>query len=260
MVKHWQLMMAQERWDAALRPGGRVVIAFTVFSGGDYYVEIAGGPGSGPRNDRPPNAPQAPWVLPPDRLRGSTYQGARFVRGLEGRLVVSALLGSAKPVVFSDLQLGEDREEGASSVEINLKCADAILVADREGLGLVCQGWATPRPDPSERFLPGAVGYVRLDANLQPILPVLPLFPAGVVSGFDATPLADGIAVAAATTTGLSVVAVGRRLAGFEVLGRKDVALTGTTRSPSILAASGKLHVAVLEDGGTLVGEVALGP
>ena len=260
VVDHYQLMPSQERWDATTRPDGRIVAAFTVFTGGDYGVQVSGKPGARPPDARPPSAPPFPWSVPPDLVRKSSFQGARFVRGLEGRLVVSALQWGAQPVLFADLQLGESPDEGLSLRELAFKCVDAIFVADREGLGLVYRRPPTVRPGTQYDLIQGEVGYVRLDAALKPILPATVLFPGGVVDEIDATPLADGLAVVVATGTGLGVVTVGRRPGGFEVLGRKDVALPGKLRSPSIVAAGGKLLVAALHDGAVLVGEVALGP
>src|SRR6185369_4728805 len=106
----------------------------------------SGGPGSGPRHDLPPGAPPLPWSVPPELLRKSHFQGARFVRGIEGRLVVSALQWGAQPVLFADLKLEDGSNEGLPIREMEFKCVDAIFVADREGLGLVYRRPPTVRP------------------------------------------------------------------------------------------------------------------
>lgn len=254
VVDHFQLMPARERWDAALRPDGRVVAAFTVFTGGDYHVEIASPPAASM------GAPVRPWVLPPTMAQRAPFQGARFVRGLEGRLVVSALQWGAQPVIFADLALTEGRDEGLSFRAVEWKCVDAIFLADRDGLALVYRAAPTVRPGTQYDLVQGEVGYLRVDPDLRPLAPPIQLFPAGTVDALDATPLADGIAVVAATQSGLGVVAVGHSAGRFEVRGRGEAPLAGKARSPTIVASGGKLLVAAIHDAVPMLGEVALGP
>jgi hypothetical protein len=249
LLTHHQVVHSTDRWDAAVRPDGRIVVAFDVFTGGDFHVEISG-----------PGAASRPWVLPPTMAPDGSYQFSRFVRGLPGRMVVSALRWGVRPVVFADLELGEDPDEGRSSRTIELKCTGAIVVADRDGLGLVYQTPSTGPPNAPHDLTPGDLGYVRLGPDLQPILPATPLFPRGVVTEFDAAPLADGLAVVAAAGTKLAVAVVGRGQGGWEVLGRREEPLQDKPRSPSIRAVSGKLHVAAIVEGRVLIGQVAFGP
>lgn len=183
------------------------------------------------------------------------YTSPHFVRGpTEGRVPATAMKWG-EPVFFSDVQT----LEGLATHPIAVRCIEAMLIAGPGGLTLIYKALADGEPNDNE-VNPGRLRAVRLDADRKPASPPVPIFPHTAVFGFDATPLADGVAVAAGTSTGLSVAVISNGPAGLEVLGRKEEPLQGKVESPSILAAGGKIHVAVLQGAAVLVGEVALGP
>lgn len=261
---HNQFMPDNGRWDAAVRPDGGIVALFELSTGASMEAVI-----EGVREDGNPLAMRMSaggrrWLTPESR-RGQVVSKPRFARGLRGRLMVTAMLWEARPEVFTNLTLREGPDDASPSRVIGIPAVAATLVAVGEELVLV---YLTPPiyRESQRGHDQGPLCGVRLDAAFSPISPCLELFPGTKVGDFDATALEGGLAVAATTDAGVSVAIAGHGPGGFEVLGRKDEAVSGKVWSPSIVGAAGKLHLGVLvsqqdEVGAhVLTGVVELGP
>jgi hypothetical protein len=273
-----QMLPVALRWDAARRADGKIVAVFERALGGTNAVMFQG------PDEMPPVDPkevlrwtQQDWVREGPRLEAMMarewvspresrdhFTGPRFVRGLGERLAVTAIANfQGGPVLFR----GVDAPAGSAALPalpIAVQCTDAIMVVDRNGPALV---YKTFRKGPSDdnEIVPGRLRYVRLSDDLAPVGASATIFPDTTVHQFDVAPLADGIAVAATTPTGL-VIAVGASTPrGFEVFGQKAEAIEGHLASPSILGSGSTIHVAALVDptmqkARLLVGTVGMGP